>query len=181
MRYAANPACRATQQLVRRHPRRDRGCAIVSDGIVAAALLLVLAGTMMFDRARPGVSGTGESKRYHVSIVLPAGMRFAGNAPGRFELSPDGRRIAFTASDASGRQMLWVRALDSNAPQPLAGTEGAGFPFWSPDSRSLGFTCGRVAEEDRCSRRHPHHARRNVGLPLAGASSVRPVPGTRTM
>jgi Tol biopolymer transport system component len=110
--------------------------------VVAAVSLLTLAGTVMFERATPGVSGTSESKRYHVSIVLPAGMRFAGNAPGRFELSPDGRRIAFTASDASGRPMLWVRALDSNAPQPLAGTEGAGFPFWSPDSRSLGFSAG---------------------------------------
>jgi eukaryotic-like serine/threonine-protein kinase len=34
---------------------------------------------------------------------------------------------------------LWVRPLDSTAAQPLAGTDDAVFPFWSPDSRSLGF------------------------------------------
>ena len=35
--------------------------------------------------------------------------------------------------------MLWIRPLDSVAVQPLAGTEGAGFPFWSPDSRFIAF------------------------------------------
>jgi serine/threonine protein kinase/Tol biopolymer transport system component len=60
-------------------------------------------------------------------------------ASARLALSPDGRRLAFTATDGSGRAMLWVRALDSLAMQPLAGTEGATGPFWSPDSRSIAF------------------------------------------
>jgi len=55
-------------------------------------------------------------------------------------LSPDGRKLAFIAIGAGGRSMLWLRPLDSVAAQPLVGTEGAGFlPFWSPDSRSIGF------------------------------------------
>ena len=54
-------------------------------------------------------------------------------------VSPDGRRVAFTAQTASGATQLWVRPLDSLSAQPLAGTEGASLPFWSPDSRSLGF------------------------------------------
>ena len=37
------------------------------------------------------------------------------------------------------RPQLWIRALDSPAPQPLPGTENARYPFWSPDSRFLGF------------------------------------------
>ena len=55
-----------------------------------------------------------------------------------FALSPDGRRIAFTAF-GDGRRRLCVRALDSTSVQTLPGTEGAVSPFWSPDSRSLGF------------------------------------------
>jgi serine/threonine protein kinase/Tol biopolymer transport system component len=54
-------------------------------------------------------------------------------------LSPDGRRVVFGARAADGRQPLWVRSLDGLTAQPLAGTEGAAFPFWSPDSRSVAF------------------------------------------
>jgi serine/threonine protein kinase len=58
--------------------------------------------------------------------------------PISFAISPDGRRLVFVAS-SDGRPRLWVRALDSTTAQPLAGTEGAVYPFWSPDSRSVGF------------------------------------------
>ncbi len=54
-------------------------------------------------------------------------------------LSPDGSRLAFPGVDASGREALWVRPLDSLSAQRLEGTEGATFPFWAPDSRQLGF------------------------------------------
>src|SRR5260370_12996095 len=49
-------------------------------------------------------------------------------------LSPDGRQIVFRAHAADGKGQLWVRPLDSPAAQPLHGTEGARFSFWSPDS-----------------------------------------------
>jgi len=54
-------------------------------------------------------------------------------------ISPDGRRVAFTATDSSGKSNLWLRSLDSLASRMLAGTEGASYPFWSPDSRFIGF------------------------------------------
>jgi len=54
-------------------------------------------------------------------------------------LSPDGQRIVFGARTADGKRPLWVRALDGLTAQPLAGTEGATFPFWSPDSRLIAF------------------------------------------
>jgi eukaryotic-like serine/threonine-protein kinase len=54
-------------------------------------------------------------------------------------VSPDGRRFAFVASLADGRPLLWVRLLDALSAQPLSGTEGAAHPFWSHDSRFLGF------------------------------------------
>ena len=54
-------------------------------------------------------------------------------------LSPDGRKIVFPGTTENGTQ-LWLRSLDSLTPKPLAGTEGGEYPFWSPDSRSVGFT-----------------------------------------
>ena len=54
-------------------------------------------------------------------------------------ISPDGRRLAFGASTSDGKTQIWVRPLDAPTPHPLPGTEGATHPFWSPDSRFLGF------------------------------------------
>jgi hypothetical protein len=60
------------------------------------------------------------------------------NSPASFALSPDGRKVAYVAT-TDGVSRLWVRPLDSISAQPLPGTENALNPFWSPDSRSLGF------------------------------------------
>jgi eukaryotic-like serine/threonine-protein kinase len=58
--------------------------------------------------------------------------------PWSFALAPDGRRIAFVA-DHDGYSMLWVRDLSTSSARVLAGTQGARRPFWSPDSRSIGY------------------------------------------
>jgi Tol biopolymer transport system component len=54
-------------------------------------------------------------------------------------VSPDGRYVAFNATDATGKTRIWLRAMNALTPQPLAGTDGTARPFWSPDSRFLGF------------------------------------------
>ncbi len=54
-------------------------------------------------------------------------------------VSPDGRRLAFIAAGPNGNSQLWVRPLDGAIAQPLSGTENADSPFWSPDSRFIGF------------------------------------------
>jgi Tol biopolymer transport system component len=59
-------------------------------------------------------------------------------APMEFALSPDGTTLAFVALDGA-QQRLWLRRLDNVVAQPLNGTDGAVLPFWSPDSRSIGF------------------------------------------
>jgi Tol biopolymer transport system component len=53
-------------------------------------------------------------------------------------ISPDGRAIVFAAA-LDGRPRLWLRPLDAAPARPLAGTDDARLPFWSPDSRSVGF------------------------------------------
>jgi serine/threonine protein kinase/Tol biopolymer transport system component len=66
--------------------------------------------------------------------TLPPGM--ALDSP--LAVSPDGRRVAFTATDGS-RRRLFVRDLSSEDPSSVSGTEGAKQPFWSPDGKSIGF------------------------------------------
>jgi serine/threonine protein kinase/Tol biopolymer transport system component len=76
-------------------------------------------------------------------------IRFQVTAPGTattmsatanfLALSPDGRHIAFVSSNDAGTPILWVRSLDALEARPIAGTEGARQPFWSPDGRQIGF------------------------------------------
>ena len=60
-------------------------------------------------------------------------------AAANLTVSPDGLTVAFIANNAEGKRELWVRPLAADTPQVLAGTEDAETPFWSADSRSLGF------------------------------------------
>jgi eukaryotic-like serine/threonine-protein kinase len=76
-----------------------------------------------------------------LDIVTPA-----TTLPTDFALSPDGRQIAFVATDNDGVSKLWLRSLSTTTTQPLAGTEGAAKPFWSPDSRSIGFFAGNALQ-----------------------------------
>jgi Tol biopolymer transport system component len=64
----------------------------------------------------------------------------------QFALSPDGRAIVFIGPSAQGRQ-IWLRKLDATSARPLPGTEGGEYPFWSPNSRSIGFS--RVTTSSR--------------------------------
>jgi eukaryotic-like serine/threonine-protein kinase len=98
---------------------------------VAAAALLAAAGL-----------GFGFWKR---APAKPRLVRFEVATPEQIiavdtpRISPDGRTLAFNATDTEGKTRIYVRALSAIAAQPLAGTEGTTRPFWSPDSRFLGF------------------------------------------
>jgi len=59
-------------------------------------------------------------------------------SPGPPVVSPDGHSLVFAAM-SQGRARLYLRALDAAEARALNGTEGAQYPFWSPDSRSIGF------------------------------------------
>jgi eukaryotic-like serine/threonine-protein kinase len=72
-------------------------------------------------------------------------MRFPVPMPDKAQIigppmvSPDGRYVVFRLNTDDGKQVLMVRALGSLEAHPLVGTDGASQPFWSPDSRSVGF------------------------------------------
>jgi eukaryotic-like serine/threonine-protein kinase len=96
---------------------------------LAGVLLLALAAvSFLYFREAPAVA-----PEMRTEIVTPSTTE-----PVSFALSPDGRQIVFVAS-GDGASRLWLRRLDATSAQPLAGTEGASYPFWSPDSRSVGF------------------------------------------
>jgi eukaryotic-like serine/threonine-protein kinase len=78
-----------------------------------------------------------DDRIFRTVIVPPSPL--AGAPVLRLQISPDGRRLAFTAPGPNGRVVLWVRPLDSNVALPLVGTTNAASPFWSPDSRWIAF------------------------------------------
>lgn len=83
---------------------------------------------------------SGETRTVKLSILPPEKtFLMAGQPP---LISPDGKNLAFVAMEASGKSLLYVRPLDSTVAHSLEGSDGAVLPFWSPDSRSLGFFAG---------------------------------------
>jgi eukaryotic-like serine/threonine-protein kinase len=77
-----------------------------------------------------------ESRHLRLSLLPPPSTSFV---PYNFAISPDGRRLAFAAAAQDGGTALWILSLAAGAAQHLTGTEGATYPFWSPDSRQVGF------------------------------------------
>ena len=77
-----------------------------------------------------------------------AAIRFQYDPPSAIQVmdtpvvSPDGLTIAFNATDSTGSTRIWLRPLGSLNPTPMPGTDGSTRPFWSPDSRYLGFIAG---------------------------------------
>ncbi|HUP60453.1 MAG TPA: protein kinase [Thermoanaerobaculia bacterium] len=65
-------------------------------------------------------------------------FRFVGDGAGPAAISPDGTHVVFLAG-AARQPSLWLRSLNDARAKEIAGTEGATFPFWSPDSRSIAF------------------------------------------
>jgi serine/threonine protein kinase len=59
--------------------------------------------------------------------------------PGPAAVSPDGTRIVYSARGEKGIAVLWIRYLNQTQARSFPGTEGAGYPFWSPDGKSIGF------------------------------------------
>ena len=104
--------------------------------LVAALSLTVLA-LLTISRQRGPASAA--SVRF---LIHPPENSYI-NVEGRAAVSPDGRHLTFVARGSNGKDMLWIRSFDSLPPRSLAGTEGALFPFWSPDSRWIGFFTNR--------------------------------------
>ncbi len=167
-------------------------------GMVAIALLAVA--TLLFHFLSQPASQSSVRMRWVISP--PEGTQFlaTGDAPAPVAISPDGRRIAFVAG-SPGKSQMYIQSLDALKASALTGTEGASWPFWSPDSRSLGFFAHgqlkRIDAEggspiDICEARVPRGAswgadgivvftpETTTGLYRVSASGGQPVPVTTT-
>jgi len=102
--------------------------------VAAGVLLLIGAVTVPFAVVHLRESGA-DDRAIRFDVILPDKVTTVGAPPA---ISPDGRLLAFVAN-LEGRVQLWIRPIDSTAARPLEGTDGADYPFWSPDSRSIGF------------------------------------------
>ena len=101
--------------------------------VIAGAAVLVAAAFAWAYFRRTSLSEVTEAMRF--TITMPD----KGLVIGPPVISPDGHRIVYRLNTEDGKELLWVRALGSFDARPLPGTEGATQPFWSPDSRSVGF------------------------------------------
>ncbi|HTO76566.1 MAG TPA: protein kinase [Thermoanaerobaculia bacterium] len=105
-------------------------------GFALATLAAIALGVGYLRRAPAAARAT----RFEIVPSDVAPFRTLSNAVATMiALSPDGRLLAFEAEDSKGKRSLWIRALDGLEARPLPGTEDAWYPFWSPDSRSIGF------------------------------------------
>jgi len=99
---------------------------------VVAALAVAACGWLLFQRFTASQEDRGIIR---FQIQTPPGIGQLADP----RISPDGKVIAFAATDSTGVNRIWIRRLDDVEAHPLPGTDGSWRPFWSPDSRHLGF------------------------------------------
>jgi Tol biopolymer transport system component len=128
---ADGSAAGATVSLAALWVRRER-LAWTLAGISLAAVLLL---AVVHFREK-----TIEVSPARFFVFPPEGTAIAfGPAAPQVAVSPDGRQLVFAATTSDKQTDLWLRPIDSIVAQKLAGTEDGSFPFWSPDSRFIGF------------------------------------------
>jgi Tol biopolymer transport system component len=106
----------------------------------AVAVLLVLFASAVVRRSVGAVPAPA-SGVIRFTVPWPDDAEAGGSA--RFAVSPDGSRIVMAARHQDGETRLWMRTLQSMEWRALSNTEGAAQPFWSPDSRHIGFFAQR--------------------------------------
>ncbi|MEO8190582.1 MAG: protein kinase [Acidobacteriota bacterium] len=116
---------------------RAPGSRLLRGAVLAAVVAAAFAGGWL--ARRPATKAVS----LRASLPAPEGTRFDLLA-GPVAISPDGTRLAFAARSLDGKTFLYVRALDADSAQLLAGTEGASCPFWSPDGKSIGYSTGNT-------------------------------------
>ena len=135
-----------------RASRRPAGIAAVTGGLLLAAALSWLALRRMPASDVPAPLA--------ITVVPPPNGSFtpteASVQTAQLALAPDGSSIAYVAAGADGVSRIWVRKLAAAVPEPVAGTEGASFPFWKPDGRAIGFFTSDALRRVDISGGSPH-------------------------
>jgi len=132
----SGPSSGSAGPLVNRASSRER---ILAIAFVLAAGAAIALGVLYAKRPATNTRVT----RTYVKSEEGSGFIFSGDQKG-FAISPDGLNLAYVASTPTpdAKSALWIRPMDSLHARLLPGTEAAGFPFWSPDGRYIGFFAG---------------------------------------
>ena len=146
----------------------SRERAVWLGALVVTAALAVL--VPRFWNAKSDTVSTASQGVLRFGLSPAAGTAlYAGGWIVPFSLSPDSKWIAYTATSDDGQSRLWLRAFDADAGQPVAGSEGAVGPFWSPDSAWVGFHANGTMHRVRVPGGSPepitvHRTYTNTGL-----------------
>ena len=107
--------------------------ALLLAGIAGAAIALA---AVLLSKAREE-DAAQRSYRLQIPVPLPANAAdmSAGEHPA---VSPDGQYVAMVVRQ-SEKRTIWIHDLATGKANPLQGTEDGWNPFWSPDSRHVGF------------------------------------------
>jgi len=120
--------------VARRRAWRERAAWLVA----AAAVIAAIGATATTMKRTPPASDLVQ-----LAIETPPNLVLFPFDTKGMAISPDGTMIAFVAADLQGKSSLYIRNLATTKITALAGTDGASYPFWSPDSSQLGFFAGQ--------------------------------------
>lgn len=113
--------------------------------IVAGALALV---AVAFAYGYFNRSSSGTSQAVRLAFAPPSGLEFNDTQPDSAVISPDGAKIAFSAT-VEGKNRLYVQELSSSEAKLLPGSDNPLEPFWSPDSKSIAYgSNGKLKRSD---------------------------------
>jgi eukaryotic-like serine/threonine-protein kinase len=131
----------------RRFPRR------AERALWTAAIVASVIGTWLWTRGGNVAPVAPVHQPAAIRYALPPaeGTEFFSGYDLPFALSPDGGHIAYVAVKPDAAKQLWLHSLSSAQAQPIAGSEGASSPFWSPDSQWIGFFAGNSLKKVRVS------------------------------
>ena len=130
---ASGAAARAAESTAAAKARRD---GFAWRAPAAIALTAVAAASIGWWSAG---SGSPSKSPVRLEVLLPSGARLAQSAAPPIAVSPDGSKVAYVALKPGGRTQIHLRPFDRFDAIPLAGTEGASAPFFSPDGEWIAF------------------------------------------
>ncbi len=114
--------------VVGRHRHREQ---LLAAGLVLFGVIAVALAVPYFFRA--------PADEQVARFDIPVPQEVSIYSLSRIALSPDGRHVAW---QSAADHALWLRSLDTLEVRKMPGTDGGDRPFWSPDSRFIGFFSG---------------------------------------